>query len=86
MLSLNLKVSLTDSNSEAAISLVDEDHPQIVEAVAAAAEKAKNSVTEITQEMYMEALKAGIGAAEERRQNNSTGPRCISTSLLVHRN
>ena len=52
-------------------SQVTEDHPQVVEAVAAAAEKARNSTTEITQEMYMEALKTGINSAEARRRENN---------------
>ena len=49
-------------------SLVTVGDPRVMEAVDAAAEKAKNSPFEITQEMYMEALKRGIRAAEAKRR------------------
>lgn len=49
-------------------SLVAVDDPRVIEAVNAAAEKARNSPIEITQEMYMEALKWGISAAETKRR------------------
>ena len=48
--------------------LVTVDDPRVVEAVDTAAEKASNSPIEITQEMYMEALKSGISAAEMKRR------------------
>ena len=49
-------------------SLVTVDDPRVVEAVRAAAENARNFSIEITQEMYMEALKTGISAAEAKKR------------------
>ncbi len=49
-------------------SLVAVGDPRVVEAVNAAAENARNSPIEITQEMYMEALRIGISAAETKRR------------------
>lgn len=48
--------------------LVTVDDPRVVEAVSAAAENARNFSIEVTQEMYMEALKTGIIAAETKRR------------------
>ena len=65
-----------DGPAAMSISLVAADDPRVVEAVNAAAEKAKNSAVEITQEMYMEALKSGIDSAEaKRRQDDPQGAR-----------
>lgn len=62
---------LGDGDTDVSISLVTADHPQVIEAVAAAAEKARNSLVEITEDMYMEALMAGINTAENRRRKNN---------------
>lgn len=56
--------------ADVSISLVTVDHPQVIEAVAIATEKARNSLVEITEEMYVEALKTGITAAENKRREN----------------
>ena len=56
--------------ADVSISLVTADHPQVVEAVTIATEKARNSLIEITEEMYVEALKTGIAAAENKRREN----------------
>ena len=58
--------------ADASISLVTADHPQVIEAVAIAAEKARNSLVEITEEMYIEALKTGITAAEKKRREKKS--------------
>ena len=61
--------SLGDDEATAMSTLlVAVDDPRVVEAVDAAAEKASNSSIEITQEMYMEALKSGINTAEMKRR------------------
>ena len=75
---ITLKILYTISgNGEAAAasaSVVGADDPRVVEAVNAAAEKARNSPIEITQEMYMEALQCGINSAEtKRREDNPHG-------------
>lgn len=62
---------LGDGDTDVSISLVTADHPQVIEAVAAAAEKTRNSLVEITEDMYMEALMAGINTAENRRRKNN---------------
>lgn len=63
-----------DKLSAMSTSLVAADDPRVVEAVDAAAEKAKNFAVEITQEMFMEALKSGIDSSEaKRRQDDPKG-------------
>ena len=60
---------LGDNETDAMpISLVTVGDPRVIEAVNAAAEKARNSPIEITQEMYMEALRRGISEAETKRK------------------
>lgn len=55
---------------------VTAEHPDVAKAIAAAVEKVNNSPVEITQEMYMEALKNGIESAhQKRREENPDGPR-----------
>lgn len=57
-----------DEAAAMSTSLVTVGDPRVIEAVNAAAEKARSSPIEITQEMYMEALKRGISEAETKRK------------------
>ena len=55
---------------------VTADHPDVQRAVTAAEQKARSTPPELTQEMYMEALRTGVEAAEERRRKmDPQGPK-----------
>lgn len=57
---------------------VTSDHPDVVEAVNIAVERARTSPLEYTQDMYTEALSAGVEEAERiRRESDPNGPRLI---------
>ena len=72
MKSANYNYSITEDGAGEASSLVTVNHPQVIEAVTIAAEKARNSSVEITEEMYVEALKTGITVAEKKRRENKS--------------
>ena len=54
---------------------VTEEHPEVQRAVTSAVEAAQSSPLEITQEMYTEALQAGIDQAYQKRNQGSEVPR-----------
>ena len=54
---------------------VTADHPGVQQAVAAAEQKARETPPELTQEMYMVALKTGVEEAEKKRRREPQGPR-----------
>ena len=54
------------------------NHPEVVNAVQLAVEKARIANLEHTQEMCMEALRNGVTEAEQRRrEDNPNGPRSL---------
>ena len=61
--------SPSDTDPPPAVPSVDEEHPEVKKAMEAAEAKVRDLQVHVTQDMFLEALRAGVQMAEQQRKS-----------------